>query len=191
MNLLALTLFFENSCKNALTALGKDRCSCYSKKMDESKMHEKYMKAALAQAARACEKAESPVGCVIVYEGRIIARAYNLRETRQDSTEHAEMAAIRKACRRIGSWRLENCDLYVTLEPCYMCSGAIIQSRIRHVYFGAADPKAGAVISKNHLFDLPHNHHVEYTGGILEKPCSDILKDFFRDLRAKKKENRE
>lgn len=139
----------------------------------------------LAQKARLLE--ESPVGCVIVYDGKIIARGYNLRQSRQDVTLHAEMAAIRKACSRLGSWRLEDCDLYVTLEPCYMCSGAIIQARIRHVYFGAADPKAGAVVSKNHLFDLDHNHHVEYTGGILEEPCSKILTEFFRELRSKKK----
>ena len=145
------------------------------------------MKSALLQAKKARQAEESPVGCVIVHDGRIIARGYNLRQSRQDVTLHAEMNAIRKACRKLGSWRLEDCDLYVTLEPCYMCSGAIIQARMRHVYFGASDPKAGAVVSKNHLFDLDHNHRVDYTGGILEAPCRTELTEFFRELRLKKK----
>jgi len=155
--------------------------------MNESQLHEKYMKSALILAKRARRTEESPVGCVIVHDGKIIARGYNLRQSRQDVTLHAEMTAIRKACRRLGSWRLEDCDLYVTLEPCYMCSGTIIQARMRHVYFGASDPKAGAVVSKNHLFDLDHNHHVEYTGGILEEPCRTELTEFFKELRSKKK----
>ena len=145
------------------------------------------MKSALILAKRARQAEESPVGCVIVHDGKIIARGYNLRQSRQDVTLHAEMNAIRKACRRLGSWRLEDCDLYVTLEPCYMCSGTIIQARMRHVYFGASDPKAGAVVSQNHLFDLDHNHHVEYTGGILEEPCRTELTEFFKELRSKKK----
>jgi len=149
------------------------------------------MKSALILAKRARQAEESPVGCVIVHDGKIIARGYNLRQSRQDVTLHAEMNAIRKACRRLGSWRLEDCDLYVTLEPCYMCSGAIIQARMRHVYFGASDPKAGAVVSQNHLFDLDHNHHVEYTGGILEEPCRTELTEFFRELRSKKKARQE
>jgi len=155
--------------------------------MNESQLHEKYMKSALILAKRARRTEESPVGCVIVHDGKIIARGYNLRQSRQDVTLHAEMTAIRRACRRLGSWRLEDCDLYVTLEPCYMCSGTIIQARMRHVYFGASDPKAGAVVSKNHLFDLDHNHHVEYTGGILEEPCRTELTEFFKELRSKKK----
>lgn len=155
--------------------------------MEETKINDKFMKSALLLARKARSLDESPVGCVIVYKGKIIARGYNLRQSRQDVTLHAEMAAIRKACRRLGSWRLEDCDMYVTLEPCYMCSGAIIQARMRHVYFGASDPKAGAVVSKNHLFDLDHNHHVNYTGGILEEDCRKELTEFFRELRLKKK----
>lgn len=155
--------------------------------MNEYDNQNKYMAAALVQARKALLLEESPIGCVIVRGGIIIARGYNLRQTRQDVTLHAELMAIRKACRKLSSWRLEDCDLYVTLEPCYMCAGAIIQARMRHVYFGAADAKAGAVISKNHLFDLDQNHHVEYTGGLLEKECSVIIADFFRELRAKKK----
>jgi len=155
--------------------------------MKTADIHDKFMLAALVQAEKARAADETPIGAVIVHEGKIIARGYNLRQSKQDVTLHAEMAAIRKACRKLGFWRLEDCDLYVTLEPCYMCAGAIIQARMRHVYFGAADPKAGAVISKNHLFDLDHNHHVEYTGGILAEPCGDIITSFFRELRAKKK----
>ena len=155
--------------------------------MEETQINNKFMNSALLLAKKARCLDESPVGCVIVHDGKIIARGYNLRQSRQDVTLHAEMTAIRKACRRLGSWRLEDCDMYVTLEPCYMCSGAIIQARMRHVYFGASDPKAGAVVSKNHLFDLDHNHHVEYTGGILEEACRTELTEFFRELRLKKK----
>jgi len=155
--------------------------------MIEKQVHTKFMKSALLLAKKARARDESPVGCVIVYGGKIIARGYNLRQSLNDVTLHAEMVAIRKACRKLGSWRLEDCDLYVTLEPCYMCAGAIIQARIRHVYFGAADPKAGAVISQNHLFDLNHNHHVEYTGSIFEEACRNELTEFFGELRSRKK----
>lgn len=151
--------------------------------MENFSTHEKYMKKALLQAAAAQRKDETPVGCVIVKDNQIIARGHNLRENRQRVIAHAEILAIDKACQRTGSWRLEDCDLYVTLEPCFMCAGAIIQARIRHVYFGALDPKGGAVVSQCRIFDLPHNHHVNVTGPILEKPCSDILKAFFRELR--------
>lgn len=155
------------------------------------KQHEKFMRAALSEARKAYDLGESPIGCVIVKDGKIIARAHNLRQTKQDATLHAEMVAISKACRKLSAWHIFDCDLYVTLEPCYMCAGAIIQSHIRHVYFGASDPKGGAVCSRNHLFDLPHNHHVESTGGILENECSQLLKDFFRELRSRKKDHPE
>lgn len=146
------------------------------------------MRAALRQAKIAGDLGDAPIGCVIVHDGIIVARAGNRREFRQDATRHAEILAIRAACRKLKSWRLEDCDLYVTLEPCYMCAGAIIQARVRAVYFGAADPKGGAVVSRNHLFDLEHNHRVFYTGGILKEECSSILSDFFRELRKSKKE---
>ena len=149
------------------------------------------MKAAICQANKAGALKEAPIGCVIVHEGRIIARGYNRREIDQDVTLHAEMIAIRKACRVLNSWRLENCDLYVTLEPCYMCAATMIQARIRHVYFGAKDPKGGAVVSKNSLFDLSHNHRVLYSGGILKDSCSSILTNFFRELRVEKKQHQE
>ena len=152
----------------------------------DAAFHEKCMLSALKEAQKAYDLGESPIGAVIVKDGSIIARAHNLRQTKQDATLHAEMVCISKACRKLSAWHLFDCDLYVTLEPCYMCAGAIIQSHIRHVYFGAYDPKGGAVTSQNHLFDLPHNHHVEYTGGILEEDCSKLLKDFFRDLRKSK-----
>ena len=153
--------------------------------MNEKESSVYFMKKALMQANCAYRKKEAPIGCIIVKENTIISRGHNLREQYEDATLHAEMIAIRKACKAIGSWRLENCDLYVTLEPCYMCAGAIIQSRIRHVYFGAADPKGGAVISTANIFDMPHNHHVTHTGGILAKECGSLLSGFFRELRKK------
>ncbi len=156
----------------------------------EIETHTKFMRAALKEAQKAYALGESPIGCVIVTDGRIISRDHNLRQTKQDATLHAEMVCISKACRKLSAWHLFDCDLYVTLEPCYMCAGAIIQSHIRHVYFGAYDPKGGAVFSKSRLFDLPHNHHVESTGGILEAESSALLKEFFRALRAKKSEDR-
>lgn len=155
--------------------------------MNQSISHEKFMRQALTQAKRAGAIGDCPIGCVIVHDGAVIARAHNLREFNNDATAHAEMIAIRSACRKLGSWRLTDCDMYVTLEPCTMCAGAIIQARIRHVFFGAADPKAGAVLSKDRLFERGHNHTVEYTPGILEEPCREILSGFFRELRIQKK----
>jgi tRNA(adenine34) deaminase len=159
--------------------------------MKQSVSHEKYMRQALTQAKRAGAIGDCPIGCVIVHDGAVVARAYNLREFKNDATLHAEMLAIRTACRKLGSWRLTDCDMYVTLEPCTMCAGAIIQSRIRHVYFGATDPKAGAVISKDRLFERGHNHKVDFTPGILEEPCRELLSGFFRDLRKQKKSHPE
>lgn len=155
--------------------------------ISEDSSHESFMRAALKEAQKAYDLGESPIGCVIVKDGKIIARGHNLRQTKQDATLHAEMVTISKACRKLSAWHIFDCDLYVTLEPCYMCAGAIIQSHIRHVYFGAFDLKGGAVCSCSHLFDLPHNHHVEATGGILKDECSDLLKKFFRELRDQKK----
>jgi tRNA(adenine34) deaminase len=150
--------------------------------------NEKFMKEALKEAGKAYLKYETPVGAVIVREGKIISRGHNEKELKQDSTLHAEMTAIRKASGKLGSWRLNGCDMYVTLEPCVMCAGALIQARIRKLYIGAADPKAGAAGSVINVLDTDRfNHHVEVEYGILEDECSAILKDFFRKLRAGKR----
>ena len=143
------------------------------------------MKCALKEAKKAYKIKEIPVGCIIVKDGKIIARGYNKRESLQDVTLHAEMIAIKKACKKLGSWRLEDCDMYVTLEPCPMCSGAIIQSRIKNLYFGAYDPKTGAAGSVLNLFDYSFNHKVNVVGEIMIDECSKIIKDFFKELRKK------
>lgn len=148
----------------------------------------KFMSEALKEARKAYEKDEAPIGAVIVSEGKVISRGYNERETKQDSTLHAEISAIKKACRKLGTWRLTGCDMYVTLEPCTMCAGAIVQSRIRKVYIGAPDPKAGAAGSVINVFQVEKfNHQVAAEYGILEEECSTILKEFFRELRCRKK----
>ncbi len=147
------------------------------------------MKAAYAEAKKAYLIAEVPVGAVIVYNNKIIARGHNTRETNQSVLGHAEINAIKKASKKIGSWRLEECDIYVTLEPCPMCSGAIIQSRIKNLYFGAYDLKSGACGSVLNLFEHPFNHKVNVTGGVMEEECSRIIKDFFKELRQKNVDN--
>lgn len=149
--------------------------------------NEKWMKEAIKQAKKAAQKDEVPIGCVIVKDDQIIARAYNKREMKQCSTAHAEILAIEKACNKLGSWRLEDCDLYVTLEPCPMCSGAIIQSRIRNVIFGAYDPKGGCMGSNMNINDVRgFNHYPDIEGGILQDECSRLLKEFFKAKRKKK-----
>lgn len=149
--------------------------------------NEKWMKEAIKQAKKAAQKDEVPIGCVIVKDDQIIARAYNKREMKQCSTAHAEILAIEKACKKLGSWRLGDCDLYVTLEPCPMCSGAIIQSRIRNVIFGAYDPKGGCMGSNMNINDVRgFNHYPDIEGGILQDECSRLLKDFFKAKRKKK-----
>ena len=147
----------------------------------------KYMKKALVQAKHALELGEVPIGCVIVCGGKVVGRGYNRRNTKKTTLAHAEITAIDQASRRLGDWRLEDCDMYVTLEPCTMCAGVIIQSRLRKVYFGAYEPKSGAVVSCNDIFDVSHghNHKVEFEGGILEEPCSKMMLDFFRNIRKR------
>lgn len=150
---------------------------------------EKFMNEAIKQAKKAWAIGETPIGAVIVYDGKIIARGYNKRETKKNSLCHAEIEAINKASKKRGGWRLFGCDLYVTLEPCPMCAGAIIQSRIDNVYFGAYDKKSGCAGSVVNLFEENmFNHNVAAAGGILEEECASLLSDFFRELRAKKKE---
>lgn len=147
----------------------------------------KFMKEAIKQAKKAYEKQEVPVGAVIVKDGRIIARAHNKREITNNSTAHAEILAIQKANKKLDSWRLIDCELYVTLEPCAMCAGAIINSRIKKVYIGTMDPKAGACGSVFNLFeDYKLNHYVETETGIMQKECEIILKEFFKYIRNKK-----
>ena len=147
-----------------------------------------FMKEALKEARKAYNKLEIPVGAVIVKDGEIVARAHNQKETKCDTTNHAEILAIQKASKKLNSWRLIDCEMYVTLEPCSMCAGAIINSRIKKVYIGTMDEKTGAVGSKLNLFeDYIFNHKVEYETGILKNECEDILKDFFKNLRKIKK----
>lgn len=150
-----------------------------------------YMKEALKEAKKAYKKLEVPVGAVIVKDGKIIARAHNLKETKKDTTKHAEIIAIQKASKKIESWRLIDCDMYITLEPCSMCMGAIINSRIRKIFIGTMDEKTGACGSVLNLNeDYTFNHKVEIELGIMKNECEDILKRFFRDLRKTKKENK-
>ncbi|QKY70856.1 tRNA adenosine(34) deaminase TadA [Lentibacillus sp. CBA3610] len=146
-----------------------------------------YMQEAIKQAEQAKEVNEVPIGAVIVHQGDVIARGYNVRETSQTTLSHAELIAIQEANRKIGSWRLEDCTLYVTLEPCPMCAGAIVQSRIKRVVFGAPDPKAGcAGTLMNLLQDERFNHRADMTSGVLQDECRALLTDFFRELRSKK-----
>ena len=151
---------------------------------------EKYMKEALKQAKKAYEKGEIPVGAIIVKNHKIIARAYNEKEYKLDTTKHAEILAIQKASKKLQTWRLTDCDMYVTLEPCSMCAGALIQSRIKKVYIGTMDLKTGACGSVlNLLKDYTFNHKVEIETGILQEECEKILKQFFKELREKKHKN--
>ena len=151
-------------------------------------MEKKFMKAALKEAKKAYDKLEVPVGAVIVKDRKIIARAHNLKETKNDTTKHAEILAIQKASKKLNSWRLIDCEMYVTLEPCSMCAGALINSRIKKVYIGASDQKTGAVGSVfNLLEDYTFNHKVEYEKGVMQEECENILKEFFKKLRKNKK----
>jgi len=153
---------------------------------------EKYMKEALRQAKKAYALGEVPIGCVIVHEGQIIGRGYNRRNTDKNTLAHAEITAINKASKKIGDWRLEDCTLYVTLEPCQMCAGAIVQARIPHVVMGCMNPKAGCAGSILNILDMPEfNHQVAVTRGVLEEECSEMLKTFFTELRIRNKAERE
>lgn len=152
---------------------------------------EKYMKAALAQAKKAYALGEVPIGCVIVHEDKIIGRGYNRRTVDKNALSHAEITAIRKACKKIGDWRLEECTLYVTLEPCPMCAGAIVQARIPRVVIGCMNPKAGCAGSVLNLLDEKgFNHQVQTEVGTMGEECSLMLKNFFRELRQKKQKEK-
>ncbi|PIC62726.1 tRNA-specific adenosine deaminase [Sporosarcina sp. P13] len=148
-----------------------------------------YMKLAIEEAQKAAALAEVPIGAVIIHDDTVIARAHNLRETSQNAVTHAELSAIQLACEEIGSWRLEDTVLYVTLEPCPMCAGAILQSRIPRVVYGARDPKGGCVHTFYHLLNDPRfNHECDVTEGVLAEECGQLLTDFFRALREKRKQ---
>lgn len=149
---------------------------------------EKFMKEAIKEAKKAENINEVPIGAVIVHDGEIIARGYNLRETSQQTLSHAEIFAIQEANEKIGSWRLEDCTLYVTLEPCAMCAGAIVQSRMKRVVYGAPDQKAGSAGTILNLLDESRfNHQVELTSGVLKDECANLLTYFFKSLRERKK----
>lgn len=147
-----------------------------------------FMNIAIKEALKAKAIDEVPIGCIVVKDDKVIARSFNKREKTQDPTGHAEIKTLQKAAKKLNSWRLEDCDLYVTLEPCIMCSGAIIQSRIRRVYFGAYDPKGGAFGSSINVLDANNiNHHPEIIGGVLEEECSNLLTNYFKEKRLNKK----
>lgn len=147
---------------------------------------EKWMREAIAEAMKAEQIGEVPIGAVIVKDDQVIGRGYNLRETELDPTAHAEMVAIRNACEQLGAWRLLDCTLYVTLEPCPMCAGAIVQSRVKRVVYGTVDPKAGCAGTLMNLLQEPRfNHETELTSGILQQECAALLTQFFRRLRKK------
>lgn len=161
-------------------------------KRQELTEDERYMKEALRQARKAYALMEVPIGCVIVYEGKIIARGYNRRNTDKNTTSHAEINAIRRASKKLGDWRLEGCTIYITLEPCQMCAGAIVQSRITRAVIGSMNPKAGCAGSVLNLLEMQEfNHQVEVERGVLQEECSVMLSGFFRELREKKKREKE
>lgn len=149
-------------------------------------MDEEFMRLAISEAKAAAAEGEVPVGAVIVKDGQVIATGRNRRENDKNALAHAEIEAINSACKALGGWRIFGCTLYVTLEPCPMCAGAIINSRIDRVVFGAFDKKAGSVVSVMDMFSHPYNHRPEYTGGVLEEICAGLLSDFFKELRMKR-----
>lgn len=153
---------------------------------EENSQHEAFMRAALEEAEKAKNEKEVPVGAVVVYEGKIISAGRNRREMLKNSVFHAEIEAIHRACKKLGRWRLNECSLYVTLEPCPMCTGAIINSRISNLIYGTSDPKAGSCESVINLFNLPYNHKPQVTAGVLKEECSEILSSFFKELRKQK-----
>lgn len=154
-------------------------------------MDEKFMKEALKQAKKAYDLGEVPIGCVIVYNDKIISRAYNKRNTKKSTLSHAELLAIEKASKVMGDWRLEDSTMYITLEPCQMCAGAIVQARIKRVVLGSMNPKAGCAGSILNLLQMEQfNHQVEITNNVLELECTDLLQKFFRELRVRNKTER-
>ncbi len=156
------------------------------KSQENQQPNVKFMVAALHEAKKALMKDEVPVGAVVVHEGKIIARAHNLREQKQSFHAHAEFLAMLKASQKIGSWRLEDCDVYVTLEPCPMCAGAMIQARVKNLYYATKDTKAGGVDSVVKLLDIPFNHQIHVESGMMEQESKSLIQSFFKKLREKK-----
>lgn len=158
---------------------------------DQQHIDETFMREAIRQAKKAYVLEEVPIGCVIVYEGKIIGRGYNRRTVDKNTLAHAELQAIKKASKKLNDWRLDGCTMYVTLEPCQMCAGAIVQARIRRVVVGCMNPKAGCAGSILNLLDVPQfNHQAELTTGVLGEECSEMMKTFFRELREKQKKRK-
>ena len=158
---------------------------------EEVKRHIRFMKEAMKQAKKAYALGEVPIGCVIVHDGKVIGRGYNRRNTDKNTLSHAEITAINRASKRLGDWRLEECVLYVTLEPCQMCSGAIVQARIPETVIGCMNPKAGCAGSLLNVLEDPRfNHQVHVIRGVMEQECSDMLKQFFKELRVRVREER-
>lgn len=155
--------------------------------MKDSMTDEFFMKKAMVRGKTAAKHGEVPVGAVIVKDGVVIADGRNMRETKENALAHAEIIAIERACKKLGRWRLHDCQLYVTLEPCPMCAGAIVNARLERVVFGAFDKKAGAYGSVFNMNEFPLNHFPNVTGGVLEQECASMLSDFFKELREKKK----
>lgn len=149
-----------------------------------------YMKEAIKRAKAAYKDLETPIGAVIVKDGKVISTGRNFREKRKNALCHAEIVAINRACKKLGSWRLVDCDLYVTLEPCAMCAGAIINARIKRVIYGASDGKAGSFGSLVNLAEFPYNHKPQIISGVLQEECAALLSNFFKDLREMKKKNK-
>ena len=172
--------------------VGNGKMSEINELKENSRLDEHFMRLAMKQALRAQALDEVPIGCVIVHDGRVIARGYNRRNTDMSATAHAEISAIRKAGRKLGDWRLEGCTIYITLEPCQMCAGAIVQARIDRCVIACMNPKAGCAGSiLNVLRDERFNHQVALTTGVLQEDCSRMLSDYFKDLRLRKRENRQ
>ena len=182
------------NCLNTLARNDAFHNAFYQEGPEQGEMteQEKYMRQALKQAMKAYALGEVPIGCVIVYEGKVIGRGYNRRNTDKNTLAHAEITAINKASKKIGDWRLEGCTLYVTLEPCQMCAGAIVQARIDEVVMGSMNPKAGCGGSILNILEMPEfNHQVKVTRGVLEEECSHMLTTFFKELRVRNKLEKE
>ncbi len=146
---------------------------------------EYFMSLAIKEAKKAYKKGEVPVGAVVVKDGEVVASAHNTRETKKNAVNHAELLAIQKACKKLGGWRLWQCEIYVTLEPCPMCTGAIINSRLKRVVYGARDEKSGCCESVINMFELPFNHKPEVVSGVYKEECAQLLQSFFKELREK------